>query len=284
MLEDDILEIHKSWEMPLYSEILSYVHPLCNHRDYLYLFTKLFAPDMFPSLDKLIIIDPDMIVLGSIKDLWHEFDKFNSEQVISTAFDQSDRYYYRLQNPEESVFSVGWVGVPGEVGCNTGVVLLFCSRMRNVRFSAQAIALSHEGIAMRQSEELAYFCDLAEQDVLNLLLIRQSQLFYQLHCSWNYMPTSLGGHSLAQAEGFDFTFYDVCPEGVRGSGGQEGEDLLKCSCGHKINALHFVGGMRKSSSFFDQLTKALLTVPAEELRITSSTRAARPNILAGYEK
>ena len=44
--------------------------------------------------------------------------RFGEEQLLSMAVDQSDRYYYRLQDASDEVHSPGWVGVPHRVGVN----------------------------------------------------------------------------------------------------------------------------------------------------------------------
>ena len=102
--------------------------PRCRARGYDYLFLKLYSAELLPEVDRLIVLDPDAIVLGDLAELWAEFDEFDERHVLSMAVDQSDRYYYRLQNPNDEVYSPGWAGVPHRVGVNGGVLLLHASR------------------------------------------------------------------------------------------------------------------------------------------------------------
>ena len=91
-------------------------------------------------------------------------------QLLSMAVDQSDRYYYRLQDAADDVYSPGWRGVPHGVGVNGGVLLLHAARARAVGFADAVSALTHVGAAERAAGSLAAFCDLAEQDTLNLAI------------------------------------------------------------------------------------------------------------------
>ena len=137
-------------ELPLEAmEYLKTIHPLCKVRGYGYLFLKLFAAELLPHVDRLIILDPDSAVLGDLGDLWREFDQFDRHQVLSMAVDQSDRYYYRLQDANDELYSAGWAGVPHAVGVNGGVILLYCSRARQHRLAAALAALTHVGASER---------------------------------------------------------------------------------------------------------------------------------------
>ena len=282
VLDGDELDILvESALPPLASQFLGSLHPLCPERGYGYLFLKVLAGELLPTVDRIMVLDPDSIVLGSLADLWREFDAFVPEQLLSMAVDQSDRYYYRLQNPRDELFSPGWEGVPHGVGVNGGVLLFHAARARALGFAANLAALTHKGVSERAAGMLHGFCDLAEQDTLNLAIARQPQIWRPLHCSWNYMATSIGGHVMRPDEELPLTFYDVCPEGVRGSGGATGEDLLRCPCGRKVHLLHFVGGVRRSP-MLRQINESVLGATGAELKELARRRAARPNVHQDY--
>ena len=278
VLGDDTLEILREADLPpRAAAFLASLHPQCHQRGYGYLFLKVLAGELLPTVDRLIVLDPDSIVLGNIGELWREFDVFAPEQILSMAVDQSDRYYYRLQNPSDELFSPGWEGVPHRVGVNGGVLLLHAARARTLGFADAIAQLTHKGVAERAAGMLHGFCDLAEQDTLNLALARQPQFWRPLHCAWNYMATSIGGHTLHIDEGVPFNYYDTCPDGVKGSGGAHDDDLLRCPCGRRIELLHFVGAVRRSPTLA-KINATVLRASGDELRAFARARAARPKV------
>ena len=260
---------------PRAAAFLRTVHPSCHARGYAYLFLKVLAPELLPDEERLLILDPDAIVLADLAELWAEFGRFDARQLLAMAPDQSDRYYYRLQNAADDAYSPGWRGVPFGVGVNGGVLLLHAARARATGFAEALAALTHRGAAERAAGGLAGFCDLAEQDTLNLAIARRPALWRPLHCRWNYMATNLGGHTLVHdARGVPLTYYDVCPHGVRGSQGAPG-DLLQCACGHRLGVLHFVGGVR-GNPLLAEINASVLAASAADLRVNARLRAARP--------
>ena len=113
-------------------------------------------------------------MLGDLAELYREFDYFDDEQLLSMAADQSDRYYYRLQNKDDDAYSPGWKGVPFGVGVNGGMLLLHTARARKVGFAHAIADLTHIGAAESEAGGLAEFCKLAEQDTLNLAIAREA--------------------------------------------------------------------------------------------------------------
>ena len=253
------------------------LHPRCRARGYDYLFLKLYSAELLPEVDRLIVLDPDAIVLGDLAELWAEFDEFDERHVLSMAVDQSDRYYYRLQNPKDEVYSPGWAGVPHRVGVNGGVLLLHTSRARRVTFAAALSALTHVGAAERDRGRLDVFCDLAEQDALNFAIARYPYIWRPLHCAWNYMDTSRGGHRMTPDQQHTVNFYDTCDEeGLSGAAAERPGDLLRCPCDRKIGILHFVGGVR-TRPLLAQLNSTLLSMNGASLRELARSRASRPS-------
>lgn len=264
-------------------EFLAALHPSCAQRGYDYLFLKILAPELLPHADRIIVLDPDAVVLGDLADLWREFDDFNTEQLVSMSVDQSDRYYYRLQDERDEAHSPGWVGVPHRCGVNGGVVLLHAERARRVGFADAIATLTHLGARAREAGMLAAFCDLAEQDTLNYAFLRVPHRWRPLHISWNYMATARGGHRLVvDPQGTPLTFYDECVNGVVGAHGEAG-DLLQCECGRRIGLLHFAGGTR-ADPMLARINATVLTASGSTLREFARLRHVQPASLPPREE
>lgn len=263
-------------EVPRVGEYLQTIHTTCHSRGYAYLFLKVLAAELLPDSDKLIIIDPDAIVLGNIVELWAEFDAFGADQVLSMTVDQSDRYYFRLQDSADDAYSPGWHGVPHSVGVNGGMVLLHAARARQLHLAQAVAEITHAGASERVAGQLERFCDLAEQDALNLLLARRPALWRPLHISWNYMATGLGGHVMVPDAEIPLTWYDVCPQGVHGARGTAG-DLLRSECGRRVHVLHFVGGVRRNP-ILAQINGSVLEASGPSLLRLARLRAALPRL------
>jgi len=232
-------------------------------------------------------------VLGDVAQLWATFARFAPAQLVGMAADMSHRYYYRLSDPADEVFSRGWANVPQRTGVNGGLMLLHLARMRAVRFSAQLIDATRRGSQLREMGELAGFCRLAEQDTINWLLAQQPALWHPIDCRWNYMGTVTGGHALrvvalplAARGGELHAYYDDCPHGgPTGANGAPG-DLLRCECGARVEVLHFAGGTRASSvrrelnaSIVDGAPEALL----HDARVRRSLPTSFDALLAAHK-
>ena len=88
------------------------------------------------------------------------------------------------------------------------------------------------------------------------------------------MATQVGGHTVVTDEHLPLNYYDECPSGPRGAGGAEG-DLLRCSCGRRVELLHFAGGVR-AMPLLRQLNETLLRMDGRAVRELATLRAARP--------
>ena len=76
---------------PRAAAFLGAIHPRCNLRGYGYLFLKLLSAELVPEAERILVLDPDVILLSDIANLWREFDAFDESQVLAMAVDQSDR-------------------------------------------------------------------------------------------------------------------------------------------------------------------------------------------------
>jgi hypothetical protein len=248
--------------------------PSCRLRDYGYLFYKLFAHELLPAQNHVLVLDSDALVLGDVYALWAEFARFEAGQLIGMSRDMSHRYYYRLSDPSDELFSEGWRDTPGRTGVNGGMMVLHLERMRAVGFTQRVVEATHVGARLRDAGQLSGFCVLAEQDTINLMAAREPALLRFVDCAWNYMGTRVGGHEL-EGEGPELLLYDSCPNGPRAADGGEG-DMLSCECGRKIEVLHFAGRTRRK---LEAINASIWAMSGEELVAQALERRRAPAYL-----
>jgi len=280
-LEGDVWSLFTADACLAHTGLLARLHPGCHQGGYAYLFYKLFASELFPGADHLAIIDSDAIIHGDVRELWAVARDLGQEQFIAMAPDQSHRYYYRLSDPADPIFSPGWLGVPQRTGVNGGLMVMNLARMRRAAFADKVAAVTHEGWA-RRDRDLMAFCDLAEQDTINWIIAREPGVWRHLDCRWNFMATDVGGHKvLVTAHGEDGVpvLWDTCPQGPMAADRGVG-DLLGCTCGARAQIVHFVGGVRKSPLRM-QLTLDILGKDGQRLRHDARVRRGLEEVLPG---
>lgn len=267
------------------SGLLAQLHSSCHTGGYAYLFFKLLAHAFLPAVDRLLVLDSDAIVLGDVSQLWATFQTFGAGAFVGMAPDMSHRYYYRLSDRADEVFSTGWQHVPQRTGLNGGLMVLHLARMRAANFSEIVIAATHRGARLRDAGHLSGFCALAEQDTVNWLIGLLPHIWQPISCAWNYMGTQVGGHTLSTLQvsagpgGAPLdVFYDTCPSGgPLGANGQPG-DLLRCGCGRRVEILHFAGGTR-GFSLRAELNASIVSGAPALLRQNAQARRALPPLL-----
>ena len=235
------------------------------------LFIKLFTHELFPHLSKIMMLDNDLLVLDDIKNLWAEFDHFKIENIVSMTIDQSNRWYYRFQDPSDEIYSPGWVGLANRCGVNGGIQLWHNDNLRRTQpnWSYMAVKLTHTG-AHRSASDLQYFGILQEQDLLNVAIIDNPQMWKPLDCVWNYLPKTVGphgGHITETVDGTLSTFIDRCHAHVAHSAEQP--ELFGCSCGRKVRILHFVGMTKESNPQAHLLFQFWGHAPLDQLRMVA---------------
>ncbi|KAF8567522.1 hypothetical protein P879_06517 [Paragonimus westermani] len=134
-------------------------------------YIKLYLPEILPSsVEKVIMLDTDMLVNRHICDLWAHFDRFNGTQAFAMVLETSP--YYWSETGRKYWPSLGR-------GYNAGLVLFHLSRLRSMAWNSV------------WNESLHYLISnlgilpTAEQDVLNRIGHVQPQLPYTLPCAWN---------------------------------------------------------------------------------------------------
>eukprot|EP00051_Salpingoeca_urceolata_P001272 m.39672 g.39672 ORF g.39672 m.39672 type:complete len:905 (-) comp11299_c0_seq1:29-2743(-) len=146
------------------------------HASGVYGLSKLLYESVLPpSIPRLIALDTDMVMLGDVRQLWDEFDRFSSEQCVGAVAQQSDWYLGAVSDPRGP--SIVWPAVAR--GINTGVLLLHLDRLRALPWRPLWSALTRSELKHRR------YTALADQDVFNLAQVHHPNLFYSLPCTWN---------------------------------------------------------------------------------------------------
>ena len=135
---------------------------------------KLTLPKILPvTLEKVIILDTDVTFATDIGKLWTIFNKFNKQQALGLVENQSDWYIpgklWKNHRP--------WPALGR--GLNTGVILMIVSRLRAINWSQTWRTVAESDLVTQLSTSLA------DQDVLNAVIKRESGLLYKLDCRWN---------------------------------------------------------------------------------------------------
>ena len=125
---------------------------------------RVLLPHLLPGLDKVLYLDSDLIVVGSIEPLWD--------------FDVDGYFLAAVTNPMHEEMS-GWpekIGLPDEEAYfNSGVMLLNLALLRETG-SAEKI--------VRQAVEHPELVHWGDQCAMNVLLFERR---YRLHPKWNMM-------------------------------------------------------------------------------------------------
>ena len=159
------------------------------HYSGVYGLLKLTLPKILPkNLEKVIILDTDVTFATDIGKLWTIFQKFDKSQALGLVENQSDWYIpgklWKNHRP--------WPALGR--GLNTGVILMDLSKLRRQSWSQTWRTVAESDLVTQLSTSLA------DQDVLNAVLRRQSDLLYPLPCKWN---VQLSDNSLSDTLCYD---------------------------------------------------------------------------------
>ncbi|CDW59779.1 glycosyltransferase protein LARGE2 like [Trichuris trichiura] len=144
------------------------------HYSGLFGLTKLVLTEILPrNIDKILVLDSDVLVLTDLADLWSLFQRFNSTQTFGLVENLSNWYLHpSLPN------NTRWPAL--ERGFNTGVILMKLEQLRLQGWVGifKAIVTSHlTSLAALQ---------LADQDVLNAVIKSYPKMHYTLPCAYNF--------------------------------------------------------------------------------------------------
>jgi len=116
---------------------------------------------VFPQdVQRVIVLDTDVVVLRDIGELWAEFDRFGTA-MVGIANEQSNLYHNHA------------------IGKNGGVQLLDLAKMRASQRYADALDLYASGSDRR------YIGYLGDQTLYSFMAWSHADLLYQLPCEWN---------------------------------------------------------------------------------------------------
>lgn len=144
------------------------------HYSGVYGLLKLTLPKILPkTLEQVIILDTDVTFATDIGKLWSLFQNFEASQALGLVENQSDWYIpgklWKNHRP--------WPALGR--GLNTGVILMDLAKLRKQGWSQTWRTVAESDLVTQLSTSLA------DQDVLNAVLRRQSDLLYPLPCKWN---------------------------------------------------------------------------------------------------
>nr|XP_053616117.1 xylosyl- and glucuronyltransferase LARGE1-like [Plodia interpunctella] len=180
--ESDISKLFRTWDInnvkySIYNaeHMFSEISWIPNkHHSGIYGLIKILIPEILPqTLDKVIMLDYDLILLCDIVELWAFFKKMKNYQVIGLTEEQSN--FYLGKN--------GWPALGA--GFNSGVVLWDLKKIRE-----NLIWPNVWRNAVEDNLPKLKFVKLADQDVLNAAIKRNPEFVYKIDCRFNVQLTS----------------------------------------------------------------------------------------------
>ena len=140
-----------------------------SHHSGIFGLSKLIIEQVLPvEIEKVIVLDTDIVVIDSLQELWAMFRSMGRKQFIGLVENLSDYYV------EKELFSnLGR-------GFNTGVMLMDLKKMRGMRWkelwTQEHKELNRKIGAVKQ----------ADQDIINSYLEKHFTKVHQIPCVWNY--------------------------------------------------------------------------------------------------
>ena len=129
---------------------------------------KLLTPEILPpTVERVVVIDTDMIFNRDIKQLWSFFHEFDQQQLIGVAGEQSTSY----------TSSNKWL--VENHGYNSGVMLMDLKKLRELHWYMFWKAEVSPNLLRYHS------LGLADQDVINSVAYEYPDMFYEIPCHWN---------------------------------------------------------------------------------------------------
>ncbi len=137
-------------------------------------------------VDKLIVLDIDLLFTGDIQQLHDQFLLFKDQQIVGLAVEQQPVYYhvlssYRNENPA-TTFGLSAVD-GGFPGFNSGVMLLHLQQIRSSAIYSSV--LENDSILTNLVAKYKFRGHLGEQDFYTLICAEFPQLFHHLSCGFN---------------------------------------------------------------------------------------------------
>lgn len=169
-------------QLPNIGEIFGQTHDY--YKD-AFFYMSLFLHELMPlSVHRVVQLDLDVKLLTNIRELWHEFDYFDHNTMLSLAYDNQPVYKtllwkYRRDNPSTSF---GWHKGKGFPGYNSGVTLV---HLDHIRLSDDYRSYLSEDAITKLIETYSFKGHLGDQDFYTLLGHARPEFFHTLPCEWN---------------------------------------------------------------------------------------------------
>ncbi|CAH8600548.1 unnamed protein product [Schistosoma bovis] len=134
-------------------------------------FLKLMLTEILPTnINKVIVLDNDILLNIDIIELWNHFENFNEIQSIGIGLEQNAHFHDVMQKLESN-----WEGY----GYNNGVLLFDLSKIRLTLWNELWIVIT------RNALDTQGYLTTGEQDILNLILFEFKYILYEIPCEWN---------------------------------------------------------------------------------------------------
>lgn len=133
---------------------------------------KLVIAQIIPAeVEKIIVLDSDLLFLSNINELWSYFDNFDENHVFGMAAEQNPYYRFRLGR-------FYWPRL--NYGYNAGLILIHLGRLRRLPWNM----MWRRNSELLRSEWKRLLT--GEQDIYNTVFQSNRRLIYRLPCNWNF--------------------------------------------------------------------------------------------------
>ena len=147
-------------------------------------FLSIVLHRIFPELKRVIMLDIDLKFNADIKNLYEEFNKFSSTNIIGIARENQPiyRHAFHVYRNGHTDTRVGDPPPHGLTGFNSGVLLIDVQKMNHSRPYNAAISKEYLDTL---TKKYSFKGHLGDQDFFTLLSLEHEELFYVLPCTWN---------------------------------------------------------------------------------------------------
>ncbi|XP_055377804.1 glucoside xylosyltransferase 1 [Condylostylus longicornis] len=144
---------------------------------------RLFLPSLLQDIDSVLYLDTDTVFLSPVSEIWSLFKDFNATQIAGLS-------------PEHEDKNVGWYNrfahhpYYGELGVNSGVMLMNLTRMRDFHWEDHILPIH---------DEYKLKIIWGDQDLINILFYFHPEKLYVFPCEFNYRPDHCMYQSICNA-------------------------------------------------------------------------------------
>ncbi|KAH8864923.1 Glycosyltransferase-like protein LARGE [Schistosoma japonicum] len=152
---------------------------------------KLLLPEILPRyVRQVIVLDIFLLLNADINELWNHFKYFKSTQILGLTVEQ---------NPNFEIVMRGLIKNWRGHGYNTGVMLMDLAKLRSVPWnhiwmSAAKYVMKTLGYLTGGEQRLIPLTKFVIynlfEDVINLITLRNNEVFYEIPCEWNIQLNS----------------------------------------------------------------------------------------------